>query len=141
MACRRLWIAAAVVFLVLFGALPVRAGTNGVEEGRNYYTRYCAACHGRAADGHGPVAPVLRDPPTDLRRLGERYGRPLPLDQIARFIDGTAPVVAHGNREMPVWGERFVEVDAEGNVRDSGMRVKIAKIVTFLSSIQITSEP
>lgn len=129
------------LFLVAIAAPPARAGTNGVEEGHSYYTRYCASCHGRAADGHGPVAPVLRNPPTDLRRLGERYGRPLPVGEIARFIDGSKSVVAHGNREMPVWGERFTDVDAEGNVHDSEMRTKIAKIVTFLSSIQIKSEP
>ncbi len=141
MVSRRLWIAPVGLILAAIAAPPARAGTNGIEEGRSHYIRYCASCHGPTGDGHGPVAPVLRDPPTDLRRLGERYGRPLPVEQVARFIDGSESVVAHGNREMPVWGERFVEVDAEGNVHDSKMRAKIAKIVTFLSSIQITSQP
>src|ERR1043166_8078653 len=58
--------------------LAARRLPKEVTEGRVLYGRYCASCHGLPADGRGPVAPALSHPPSDLRRLGERYGTPLP---------------------------------------------------------------
>ena len=109
--------------------LAARTSPQRAIEGRTLFTRYCAACHGLAADGHGPVAGVLTRAPTDLRRLGERYGRPLPADRIARTIDGRDEVVAHGPRDMPIWGERF---HAPEHVVDPRIRA----IVAYLESIQ-----
>ena len=63
--------------------------------------RYCA-CHGLTGEGNGPVARSLVTPPANLRLLSDRYGNPLPGDQVARFIDGRADVRAHGPRDMPV---------------------------------------
>src|SRR5208337_1720856 len=97
----------------LFGLLVVgsmamarTAETDDVAQGRALYLQYCASCHGRYAEGKGPVAAALSTPPANLRLLSERYGNPLPEDQIARFIDGRADVKAHGPRDMPVWGEK-----------------------------------
>jgi hypothetical protein len=69
------------------------------------------ALHGRGVetDRNGPAAPALTIKASDLRVLPDRYGEPLPQDQIARFIDGRADVVAHGPRDMPVWGDRVGE--------------------------------
>ena len=118
--------------VVLCSALAVSAGrtpAKGGAEGRVFYMRYCSSCHGVAADGHGPVAPVLTRPPSDLRRLGERYGRPLPADRIARWVDGREDVAAHGSREMPVWGERF-------RAPEQAMDPRIRAIVSYLESVQ-----
>jgi mono/diheme cytochrome c family protein len=128
------------MLLVLLSPALVRAA--GREEGdqaargRASYMQYCASCHGPTGDGHGPVAAVLRRPPADLRRLGERYGTPLPRDRIAAFIDGRAEVAAHGNREMPVWGERLGEVQIDGKTADETARERIAALVAYLTSIQ-----
>src|SRR5208283_6105234 len=94
--------------LLLSGLLLVAstAAADQVERGRLLYMRNCASCHGVKGDGRGPVAVLLKTPPADLRLLGERYGNPLPEDQIARFIDGRADVKAHGPRDMPVWGDK-----------------------------------
>ena len=119
--------------MVLCSALVVSAGhapSQGGAEGRVLFTRYCSSCHGLGADGHGPVAPVLARPPTDLRHLGERYGRPLPADRIARYVDGREDVAAHGAREMPVWGERF-------RAPEGGLDPRIRAIVAYLDSVQV----
>jgi hypothetical protein len=79
------------------------------------------------------VAPALATPPPNLRQLSERYGNPLPEDQIARFIDGRADVKAHGPREMPVWGMRF-SPEAQGN--EQLVKKVIARLVVYLQSIQ-----
>jgi hypothetical protein len=68
-----------------------------------------------------------------LRLVSDRYGNPLPEDQIARFIDGRADVKAHGPRDMPVWGERFY-LETQGSERE--VKHRIAKLVAYLQSIQ-----
>jgi mono/diheme cytochrome c family protein len=121
--------------------LAVRRLPKEVTEGRVLYGRYCASCHGLAADGRGPVAPALSRPPSDLRRLAERYGTPLPAERIARFIDGREDVAAHGAREMPVWGERFRAPEPEQSGRKPAIDPRIVAIVAYLGSIQTPAAP
>ena len=123
------FVTGALVLGSALGVLAARAPSTDVGEGRVLYTRYCASCHGLDADGRGPVAPVLRRPPSDLRRLGSRYGMPLPADRIARYVDGREDVAAHGTREMPVWGERF-------RAPEQAVDPRIRTIVAYLDSIQ-----
>ncbi len=105
--------------------------------GRLLYHTYCASCHGAEADGQGPVAAALRTPPPNLTLLAERWGRPLPRDAIAAFIDGRREIAAHGSRDMPVWGERFAEeepTDAREPRPDA--RPGIGALLDYLESIQ-----
>jgi mono/diheme cytochrome c family protein len=125
--------------IALLGLLLVSpaaiAGAGDIAQGRALYLEHCASCHGLNADGQGPVAPALSTPPTNLRLLSERYGNPLPSDQIVRFIDGRADVKAHGPRVMPVWGEEAWKTPeakgSKGQVKDW-----VAKLVAYLQSIQ-----
>jgi mono/diheme cytochrome c family protein len=121
---------------ILRAAVGLAAGAaEDATEGRVLYTRYCGACHGVAADGNGPIASVLRRPPTDLRHLGARYGT-LASDEIARFIDGRNAVTAHGPREMPVWGERFAAPEPEATGRAPAIDARIRRVVNYLRTIQ-----
>jgi mono/diheme cytochrome c family protein len=106
-----------------------------VEIGRDSYQRYCASCHGVNADGNGPLASLIRTAPSDLRRLVQRYGSPLDVDAIAKYVDGRSEVPVHGRRGMPVWGERFEPEPAEGG---PGPRVhpQVRAIVAYLATIQ-----
>lgn len=127
------WMIPLLGLLALGGASICSA--DQVSEGRALYMRNCAACHGVKADGNGPAAPALATKATDLRFLSARYGNPLPQDQIARFIDGRADVVAHGPRDMPVWGEKVWEFpEGKGNQRQVTPRV--AALIAYLQSIQ-----
>jgi mono/diheme cytochrome c family protein len=107
-----------------------------VARGRSDYLRHCASCHGVSGDGRGPVASVLRRPPADLRHLGERYGAPLEADRVAAFIDGRADIAAHGPRDMPVWGERFSDIQVDGKTGEEVARERIAALIAYLNSIQ-----
>jgi mono/diheme cytochrome c family protein len=118
-----------VLLLACDAALAATRVERGGAEGRVLYTRYCGACHGIGADGHGPVAPVLRESPADLRRLSQRYGSPLDADAVARFVDGREAVAAHGPREMPIWGERFA-------APEHAVDRRIRAIVQYLDTIQ-----
>ncbi len=120
--------------VIALGAASI-CGADQVTEGRNLYLRNCAACHGVKADGNGPAAPALTIKAPDLRFLSARYGNPLPQDQIARFIDGRADVVAHGPREMPIWGEKVWEFpDRKGN--QGQVTPRVAALIAYLQSIQ-----
>ena len=118
--------------IFLIGAVSL-AAADDVTDGKAIYVQYCASCHGIKGDGKGPMAPVLTTPPTNLRLLSQKYGNPLPAEQIAKFIDGRSDVKAHGPRDMPVWGQRF-NAQSNGNEGDTGTR--IAKLVAYLQSIQ-----
>ena len=83
---------------------------NDVADGHKYFVRYCASCHGTDGLGDGPVAKSLVTPPANLRKLGDKYGMPLPAHKIAEFIDGRDTARAHGSHEMPVWGEKLYEM-------------------------------
>lgn len=109
------------------------AGSRRIRQGRALYVEYCASCHGSSAEGDGPVARALSTPPANLRRLAERFGNPLPEDQVARYIDGRAQVKAHGPRDMPVWGARF---HYKSGADERRVQQWIAELVAYLQSIQ-----
>jgi len=126
------------VLLVLGAASALCRGAfaDEITEGRTAYMRYCASCHGSNADGHGFVAPALAQPPTDLRHLSEGHDTSLLVDRLVRTIDGRRLVTAHGERDMPVWGERFNDIQGEGPQREKAVRDRINAIVAYLMSIQ-----
>jgi mono/diheme cytochrome c family protein len=128
------FLAVAAAMAVMLAASAV--GANDLVQGRVYYVRYCASCHGVNADGRGPMAPVLKAQPSDLRKLGQKYGMPLPAAQIARYIDGRADVEAHGSRDMPVWGERFYDIWSAKREGTADLQKRIDLIITYLNSIQ-----
>jgi magnesium-transporting ATPase (P-type) len=93
-------VSAAVVLIAaaLVSASAVRAEP---PAGEQLYRRYCAACHGLAGRGDGPVSDVLTPRATDLTRLES------PVPELMRTIDGRHTIRAHGTAAMPVWGEVF----------------------------------
>jgi mono/diheme cytochrome c family protein len=123
--------AAAISMLALF-CLVGSARADDATKGRQIYLHYCASCHGIAGEGNGPLAQILTTPPANLRLLYQRYGNPLPEDQIAKFIDGRTAVKAHGPRDMPVWGEHFYA--ETGN--EQQVKKMIDQLVAYLQSIQ-----
>jgi mono/diheme cytochrome c family protein len=133
----RVWAAFCLALLAasVAGAQEPKRAINPEHPGFEEYRRYCGACHGVFADGKGPVAAVLKKPPSDLTQLGEKYGLPLPRNKLLRFIDGRDEFPAHGSREMPVWGERLYE-DFPGPEREMAVRGTILVIVDYLESIQ-----
>jgi len=108
-----------------------------VESGRASYLKHCSACHGLQARGNGILKPVLLVPPADLTRIAERRGGVFPDAEIARYIDGREDVVAHGSREMPVWGRVFASPVADGTTGEEVVRGQLWVLVEYLRSIQV----
>lgn len=102
-------------------------------EGATLFQQYCANCHGRSGRGDGPMNGQLRRPAADLTKFSMRNGGVFPEARVSRIVDGR-DVAAHGDREMPVWGDVFRR---DAGVADSAAaRARIAALVQFLASIQ-----
>jgi mono/diheme cytochrome c family protein len=115
---------------------PARPHPVLVEQGAALYVAYCAACHGLAGRGDGPVAGALATRPPDLTRIAARRDGAFPDAEIALTIDGRYAPAAHGTREMPVWGQRFSHEIPEGELQQPMVRGRILVLVAFLESIQ-----
>jgi mono/diheme cytochrome c family protein len=71
------------------------------------FREYCAACHGAEGRGNGPAAAALKTAPADLTRISARNGGKFPTVKVERYIQGLDQLAAHGDRDMPVWGQVF----------------------------------
>ena len=125
---------AATAALVLLWGTPTVASAGSA--GGALFNTYCAACHGADARGNGPVASVLRVQPPDLTLLTRRFGTPLNGDKVAEYIDGRVAVMAHGPRDMPVWGNRLQDELLGRPATEDTVRRTIDSIVMYLVSIQ-----
>lgn len=80
---------------------------DAIEAGRKTYNRHCELCHGKHADGNGRYQSILKHEPANLTKLTDRNDGNFPWITLYKIIDGTDLMLAHGTREMPIWGERF----------------------------------
>jgi mono/diheme cytochrome c family protein len=104
------------------------------DTGARLYFNHCAACHGDDAEGTGPVAASMRVSIPNLRTLAQRSGGTFPADAVTAYIDGRETRAAHGDRQMPVWGDVF-----RGEEQGTAQRVvrrRIAALVDFISTLQ-----
>jgi mono/diheme cytochrome c family protein len=96
---------------------PARNPLKGAE----LFRHYCASCHGVDGRGHGPASVALKHGAPDLTRISQRNGGAFPFRRVKEIIEGKdSGELAHGNREMPVWGPIFHEVESDmdlGEVR------------------------
>lgn len=107
------------------------------DPGKQTYTQYCSACHGRDAKGNGPVANWLTAKPTDLTQLAKNAGGEFPMMKVIQAIDGTTTVRGHGDSDMPVWGDRFRAEVGHSLNRHAQVRGRIMLIADHLRSVQV----
>jgi len=96
------------------------------------YHAYCASCHGADAHGNGPAAAALSTKVPDLTTIAQRNGGVFPTERVRKIITGDETVVAHGSRNMPVWGPIFHQVEQD---RDYGA-VRLQNLANYLESLQ-----
>jgi len=107
-----------------------------IERGRGLFLGHCASCHGGDARGRGPVAAVLKVPPSDLTRIAARRSGRFEPGEVAAFIDGRFEVAAHGRREMPVWGRVY---DDRAPAQERLLSASdVSAITTWLKLMQVT---
>jgi len=123
-------------------SMPAFQGTNSapaplrstpVGAGAEMFRNYCASCHGPDGTGSGPTSTALRARATNLTTLAERNGGKFPAERVKATIRGDLLVLAHGSKDMPVWGPVFLYLGggsrAEANVR-------IDNLTRYIESLQ-----
>ena len=127
-------IALAGIAAVCFAAPGFATADEGVEKaGEPRFMQYCAVCHGKNAKGVGPFAELMKKGPVDLTVLSKNAGGTFPFERVLKTIDGTELPVAHGGRDMPIWGQVWKSGGAGG---DTGARGQVLEVMMYLRSIQ-----
>lgn len=131
-------VGAAVVLAVAGTAAAAETAPDEFRVGRGEYLQGCAACHGDAADGKGPIAGMFRKAVPDLTGLAARNDGTFPFLRVFQIIDGRSVIRAHGD-PMPVFGGRFrAEAEAGGGLygSETAARARVLELVVYLQSIQ-----
>jgi len=128
------WASALIVAVAHFGYASAEelSGYSGAE----LYRRYCAACHGVHGRGDGPVASDMNVVVPDLTRIAKRHRGAYPEDDVRRIIDGRAVHMAHGTRDMPVWGVQFGAAMSSDSHPAESTNELLGRLVEYLRSIQ-----
>ena len=121
-------------FAALLSALAISAGAQETEQ--KLYLRYCSACHGESGKGDGVVSGLLNPRPADLTQLAKKAGGKFSFNEIVKTIDGRQTIRAHGQSDMPVWGEIFRQEKAGVDYAETAARGKAILITRYLQSIQ-----
>jgi mono/diheme cytochrome c family protein len=128
-----------VLVLVLFVGISVQVRADDPHLGVIEYEISCMPCHGVDGQGDGRLAHSLKTAPADLTQIAKSNGGEFPFTKVAEVIDGLAIVAAHGQREMPVWGERYrraIETNEPPAAIERRAREQIAALVRYIESIQ-----
>ena len=131
-----------IAFLLIGAAALLCATRSGADElsaynGAQLYQRFCAACHGVRGLGDGPVAADLNVMVPDVTRIARRHGGVYPAEDVRRIIDGRSVHVAHGTRDMPVWGYEFRQAGATDTSGGKSADELVQRLVDYLRSIQV----
>ena len=139
---RQAWLAVRWVRVgwLVFGGLFVWAvagyATETETAGRWLYLKYCSACHGSDGKGDGVASGYLRPKPIDLRLIAKNAGGEFPFVPTMQAIDGTKTVRAHGDANMPVWGELLRSEPSDPMAHRVEVQGKLMLITDYLRSIQ-----
>jgi len=119
------------------------------DAGKFEYQVGCAACHGIEGKGMGPVAVLFGVPPPDLTVLAKKNNGVFPFNFVYEVIDGRKVIIAHGTRDMPIWGNRYMPNPnraANPNASDlfvnpsydpeTIVRMRILAVIDYLNRIQ-----
>ena len=125
-----------ILIALALGSAPAVA--QDVVRGGELFLGHCAACHGTAAEGDGPMTAVLDVAPPDLTALSAAEGDAFPMERVVRSIDGRTMILSHGGA-MPLFG---ILLGGEPAVIDAAdgtpiiTKVAVVDIAAWLASIQ-----
>ncbi|MDJ1016577.1 MAG: cytochrome c [Paracoccaceae bacterium] len=105
----------------------------------------CSSCHGTDGKGAGFLTRLFRGvDPGDLTLLAQSNEGVFPTDRVFDVIDGRAEVAAHGDRKMPVWGDRYMDLAISewgpDEINTLRARNRVFSLVLYLQSIQEIAE-
>lgn len=118
-------------------ALPALAAGD-LELGRATFAGACAACHGAAAKGDGPMAALITLPVPDLTGIAARNGGVFPWLKVVHLIDGRTGLRGHGG-PMPLFGALFSGDTVAADAPDGTPVITSARVLAltdYLAAIQ-----
>ena len=126
-------------------ALSFAAGPKPKADiGKNEFREKCALCHGQDARGTSGISDLLKKAPADLTLLAKKNGGVFPYERVYEVIDGREWIRAHGERDMPLWGnlyktevvsaaEYYIDVPYD---MDMFARARILSLIDYLHRVQ-----
>lgn len=129
------------LFAVAISGLGAAAQAQPAMIGEALFQENCAVCHGAAGAGDGPVADLFAQKPRNLQLLAKENNGAFPFSETYQAIDGTRQIGAHGNSEMPVWGDLFAD-EANPHTFHPGIDTReivqgrILSLVYYLQTVQ-----
>ena len=138
---KRIIVVGAIFMLALAAALAAQEKPKIVMQppksissidGPAMFQEYCAACHGKQARGDGPAAAALKTVPADLTRISARNGGKFPGTKVRRYIEGLDEIAAHGNRDMPMWGQVLRGTSADR----ADVQIRVENLTKYIESLQ-----
>jgi len=140
------------IVAVIVGFTVVSEGQTAAAEldpGKFEFLSSCAPCHGSDGKGTGPVSAELKVPPPDLTALAKTNNGVFPFNSVYEIIDGRKALIAHGTRDMPIWGDRYAPEPSRAMIprasenvlnlfydTEAVMRMRILAVIDYLSRIQ-----
>jgi mono/diheme cytochrome c family protein len=125
-------------FIVAVGLMAGPVAAQDTSHGAELFAANCAACHGPAAEGNGPMAEVLEVKPADLTALAAGNGGVFPMERAVRAIDGRTKLLSHGG-PMPLFGTILggepAVIDAEDGTPII-TKAAVVDIAAWLATIQ-----
>ncbi len=132
---RTYWVAFAALALTQAAGCTTEADTRG----RALFNDNCAVCHGRKADGNGPLAPKLEVWPANLSELALNNGGVFPADDVLAKVHGYSN--SDHFADMPEFGSVFDGPEVMWTTAD-GARIpttqNLIELVIYLESLQVS---
>ncbi|HEX7295308.1 MAG TPA: c-type cytochrome [Pyrinomonadaceae bacterium] len=122
--------------VLVFTASLAKSFAADVDGGKEMYLKYCASCHGITGKGDGPVSRDLKVKVPDLTVLKHSNHGMYPTDRVLSSIDGSRSVRAHGDRNMPVWGEVFRKEHEKEKYTELTALLKAKLIAEYVGTLQ-----
>ena len=107
-----------------------------VASGQQMYATYCATCHGPTGLGNGPAAPALKVPATDLTTLSQKNGGSYPSAHVATVLRFGTENPAHGNADMPIWGDLMKSLGPSTWSKDQVVQQRISNLTDYIQQMQ-----
>lgn len=140
----RFWLAAGLVAILFLGVplaisaekptlkqVPIKS--TPADSGVRMFGAYCAVCHGATGKGDGPAVAALKRAPGDLTILARENKGKFPAMHVQNVLNGKAEIAAHGNVEMPIWGDLFRSLNPGDNMIT---QQRIHNLTHYVESLQ-----
>lgn len=123
------------------GCWGTAQGADLIDIGQQDYETKCAVCHGLDGKGQGSYAAMLTVPVPDLTVLSNNNGGVFPFHYVYRIIDGREERKAHGPREMPIWGQDYLDKAEKAFFgyslsREGFVRSRILALIDYVHRLQ-----